>query len=301
MLTRRASVGMFAVLALALAAALPGAAPAAARAPGASCPPTQTNCGVWDGGGGNNGGGNSGGGNNGGSNGGGGDRTCTRGDEVVPCYDSVLGWFNQGDGCYYKVSQPQPDGVPDGMTNYTISCVGATRTENLPDPPPGFDPPDPEEMAYDLLASLNRKKPAVHVAPDPENGPGLVGLPVWLWTDRGAFPTARRPLRAQASEAGVTVRIEAYVTHIDWDMGNGAPAIRCNSRGTPYTGGGGRSPDCGYAGYPKSSGDGEYTITATSHWRVPWFVNGTRRGTLTPDPLRFTDTIEIDELQVVTE
>lgn len=300
MLIRRSATGLLATLALVLAAALPGAAPAAAaaRAPGAECPPGQTDCSVWHrpdrpGGGGDNGGGNNGGGN-------GGDRTCTRDGRPIACYDKVLGWYNQSDNCYYKVSQPQPDGVPAGMTNYTRSCVGATDTVNLPNPPAGFDPPDPEQMARDLLANLDRKRPTVHVAPDPENGPGLVGLPVWLWTDPAAFPTAGNPLEAVDSEAGTTVRIEAYVTRIDWNMGNGE-TVTCTTRGTPYTGGGGRSPDCGYRGYPRSSGNGEFTITATARWTVPWYVNGARGGTLTPEPLSLSDTIEIDELQVVTE
>lgn len=296
---RRRVAGLVTVLALTLVTtALPGAAPAAADPPGAVCPPGQTNCDVWgdEPGGPGNGGDN--GGNNGGNNGGG-NRTCTRGDEVVPCYDPALGWFNQSDGCYYKVSDPQPDGVPEGMTAYTRTCLGAApQNVFLPEPPPGFDPPDPATLAARALASINRKRPTVHMAPDPDNGPGLVGLPVWLWTDPAAAPSRDNPIRASASERGVTVTISAYVEEIVWNMGNG-DTVTCTGPGTPYSGGGGKSPTCGYDGYPKSSGDGRYTITATANWVVPWSGGGmsdTIRNTLTA-----SDEIEIDELQVVTE
>lgn len=296
---RRPAGGLVAALAVVLAAALPGATPAVADPPGAVCPPGQTNCDVWDDGPGRPGNGGDNGGNNGGSNGGG-NRTCTRGDEVVDCYDPDMGWFNPSDGCYYKLSSPQPDGVPPGMNAYTRTCLGAAPQHVfLPEPPPGFDPPDPAELAARALASINRQRPTVHVAPDPDNGPGLVGLPVWLWTDRAAAPSRNNPIRASASERGVTVTISAYVERIVWNMGNG-DTVTCTGPGTPYDGRGGKSPTCGYDGYPKSSGDGTYTITATAHWVVPWTsssgASDTIRNTLTA-----SDQIEIDELQVVTE
>lgn len=294
---RRLAGGLVAALVLSLAATLPGAAPAAADPP-AQCPPGQTNCDVWGEKPGRPGSGNNGGGNNGGNNGGG-KRTCTRGEEVVPCYDPEKGWFNEEDDCYWKVSEPQPDGLGPGETEYTRTCLGAApQNVILTDPPPGFDPPDPAVLAARALASINRQRPTVHVAPDPDNGPGLVGLPVWLWTDRAAAPSEANPIRASASERGVTVTISAYVEKIVWNLGNG-DSVTCTGPGTPYSGGGGASPTCGYDGYPKSSGDGTFTITATAYWRVPWRSSGVS-GAI-EDTLTASEAIEIDELQVVTE
>jgi hypothetical protein len=283
-------------------ATIPATGPAAAG-PGAGCPPGQHNCDVWDGGGdGDTGGGNTGGGNNGG---GGGPTSCYRDGRPVPCYDELLGWFNSNDGCYYKLMEPQPTGVPDGYQAYLRSCAGSgmgSREEVLlAAPPPGYGaPPDPVELAWRALASITLLPPEVKFAP--QDGPGLVGLPVWLWFDR----TTRTwgPNTAQASDRGVTVRIEAEVSHVDWNMGDNGPLRRCNNPGRPYTGQGGKSPQCGYDGYRKSSRSqpgGKYRITATSYWRVQWFSSSGTQGEL---PLQSRTSapafIQIDELQVVT-
>ena len=86
-------------------------------------------------------------------------RPVHRDGEAVPCYDDLLGWFNSSDGCYYKVAEPQPAGVPEGRTSYLVSCAGGLAGGEpvvLDDPPPGFGaPPDPADLAARALASLN--------------------------------------------------------------------------------------------------------------------------------------------------
>lgn len=303
MLTRR-TLGAGAVVALALTAALtvPGG-PAVARAPGAECPPGQASCDVWEHLPGDPGAGDGGSTNPGGGSGGG-DRVCEKDDgTVVPCYDELRGWFNSADDCYYKRHEPQPPGVEAGKTAYLRTCDGPPAFAEevfLTDPPGGFDPPDPREMADDLLAGLDLSKPVLRIAPG--DAPGLVGVPVWLF-DASSWES----LEDEASSGGVTVSIEAIPTKIEWDMGNGE-TVTCESPGIPFRAGTDprRIPAdaCAYRGYPRSSqgrpDGGRYQITATKYWTVPWSSSTT--GDQPPLSAETTaDTfIRIDELQVVT-
>ncbi|MBO4210774.1 hypothetical protein GSF22_32990, partial [Micromonospora echinofusca] len=217
----------------------------------------------------------------------------------VPCYDPVLGWFNSADGCYYKLQEPQPDDLPEGKQAYLRSCGGAQEPVLLDGPPPGFgDPPDPYELARIAFARLTLEPPHVGVAPRRRNGPGLVGLPVWMWT----IGEDRTPDPASASDRGLTVTITAKATKTVWDLGNGEKRT-CTGAGTPYsTSGdraGDRSPDCGYdEGYPEP---GRYTIVATTHWVATWRSSSGESGEITTTRTSGPTTIEIDELQVVTE
>ncbi len=301
---RRALTGIGLVLLLMVGGTLP--AFAAKRAdPGGECPVDQPDCSVWDdepgtpggpGGGGDNGGGNSGGGGGGG--------VCQWGGRTIPCYDSLLGWFNNGDGCYYKVTNG-PVAPPEDQQWYLQTCnggdLGAQDVVLRNGPPPGYGaPPDPQELARRALASIKLLPARLRVAPRKSVGPGLVGLPVWMW----ATPSANYfgPLRASATDRGLTVSIEAKVDQIVWDMGNDVE-VPCDGPGTPYDPKGSRagqsSPDCGYdSGYPKA---GTYQVGATTHWKVRWWTDGGVEG----EPILQTRTsgtvpIQINELQVVT-
>ncbi|MDG4807156.1 hypothetical protein O7634_10380 [Micromonospora sp. WMMD1120] len=272
--------------------------------PGAGCPPDQPDCSVWDdepgtpGGGGDNGGG----GDDGESGGGGGSSVCQWNGRTIPCYDDLLGWFNRGDGCYYKTTEG-PVEPPAGQQWYLQTCnggdVGAQDTVLLDGPPPGFGaPPDPEELARRALASIKLLPAPLGVAPRKRVGPGLVGLPVWMWSEQSTAYFG--PIGARASDRGVTVEITALVDRIVWDMGNG-DTVTCDDAGTEYKSRGERagrtSPDCGYdKGYQKA---GTYRVTATTHWTVTWRGGGesgeilvTRNSGVVP--------IQINELQVVT-
>ncbi|WP_341721095.1 hypothetical protein QQG74_01095 [Micromonospora sp. FIMYZ51] len=280
--------------------------PATAAGPGGGCAPAQPNCDVWDDdpgtpGGGNNGGGDNGGGGNGGGGGGG----CQRQGQTVPCYDELLGWFNSNDGCYYKIADSPPQEPPEGWQYYTKTCygngIGDEQLVLLEEPPPGFGaPPDPEELARRAFASITLLAPRASVAPRKRIGPGLVGLPVWMWAEPGASQFG--PLSASASDRGLTVTIEAKVEQVIWDMGNG-DEVSCDGPGTPYDATGqhaGRpSPDCGYDnGYPQA---GTYRVQATTYWTVEWSSSSGVQGQI-PDVTRTSGPVEIqiNELQVVT-
>ncbi len=297
---RRGLVGA----ALALLLATGGAVPATAADPGAECPPAQPKCNVWDDDPGTPGGGGNGG-DDGGDNGGGGGRgVCHWNGRTISCYDKVLGWFNNQDGCYYKLEEPQPE-APEGKQWYLRTCyggeLGIQHTVLLDAPPPGFGaPPDPDELARRAFASISLLAPRAAVAPRKDIGPGLVGLPVWMWASPG--DNYFGPLRASASDRGLTVTIEAKVDRIVWDMGNGV-RVTCTGPGTPYDAKGRRagrsSPDCGYhSGYPKA---GTYQVQATTHWSVRWRSSSGQTGNI-PGVTRTTGpvAIQINELQVVT-
>ncbi|WP_433350714.1 hypothetical protein [Micromonospora sp. CA-111912] len=297
-----AGIGLALVLAV---AAAPPTAPvaAAARGGGVECPVGQNDCNIWDddpgtpgGGGGNPGGG---GGNDDGPAG-----KCQWGGKVIPCYDNVFGWFNNGDGCYYKLEQPQRPGTPEGKQWYWLTCkggdIGSQRPELLDAPPPGYGaPPDPEELARRALASISLLPPRAAVAPRKSKGAGLVGLPVWMWASPGADYFG--PLTASASDRGLTVTITAQVNRIVWDMDNDDDPVTCTVPGTPYEADGPQagqpSPDCGYdSGYTRAD---TYEVSATTFWNVHWSGGG-QSGDIPQTRTSGTVQIEIDELQVVT-
>ncbi|GIF69617.1 hypothetical protein Ais01nite_76520 [Asanoa ishikariensis] len=305
MLTAARRVAQFGVLAAGLAMVLNGTAFAADG--GAECPPNQTTCDGWGEGGGQPGGGGTPPGGGGGNGGGAG--PCIRDGEEVPCFDDLLGWFNRSDGCYYRVTEPQPAGVPEGMTSYTRSCgaggLAGGEPVLLDNPPPGFGaPPDPAVLAQRALDSLNLLPPEIGIAPNPAVGPGLVGLPIWLWVpadpDPGDDESTWGPMTASESEGGVTVNLRAAVGKIVFDMGDGE-TLTCTNPGTPYARQGGKSPTCGYDGYRAASPrGGAYTVEATTTWTVTWVAGG-QNGTIEGVTRDNEAQIQIDELQVVTK
>lgn len=309
MLTRTARSRRTLLAALLATLLATAAAPAVGQAdpPDVDCPPGQTNCDVWDDDPGTPGGGDPGGGGPGSGGGDGG--TCQWNGRVIPCYDELLGWFHNGDGCYYKQIEPRPEGTPDSFDWYLLTCnggdLGSQRTELRDAPPPSYGaPPDPEELARRALASIDLLPPRVAVAPRRRVGPGLVGLPVWMWAspDRPSQPRHYfGPQHASDTDRGLTVSIEAKVDRVIWDMGNGIE-LTCADAGTAYHSdsplAGKPSPDCGYdSGYPKP---GTYQIQATTHWTVSWSGGG-QRDSFEVTRQSNTVTIQINELQVVTQ
>ncbi|WP_320067346.1 hypothetical protein [Micromonospora sp. RTGN7] len=300
----RLVVGAGLTLVLAVAVAAPTATvAAAAREGGVECPIGQNDCDIWDDDPGTpGGGGGPGGGDNGGGGGGKPAGKCQWGGKVIACYDDVLGWFDNGSGCYYKLKVPQDPGTPEGKQWYVVTCtgddVGSLHPVLLDAPPPGFGtPPDPEELARRALASISLLPPRAAVAPRKSKGPGLVGLPVWMWASPGNAYFG--PLTASASDRGLTVRITATANEIVWKMGNRAE-ITCKGPGTPYEadgpGAGQPSPDCGYDGYTEAD---TYEVEATTVWNVHW-VGGGQSGDIAQTRTSGIVQIEIDELQVVT-
>ena len=199
-------------------------------------------------------------------------------------------WAGRTDGAIYECTRTMFDGIPDPSATVLVwRADGST-----PDAPP---PPDPEQMAYDLLARLNLEAPRLGIFPKPvEENPGsvtLVGWNMWLWVDSPNASTWG-PISDTASQSGYSISLSAAVDRIEWDMGNG-DKVTCDL-GTPWQ----RdktsnqpSPTCGY----QYSTMGIYTITGTAHWSVHWSGIG-QSGTISL-PLSRTATIKVAEYQVL--
>ncbi len=235
---------------------------------------------------------------------------------VFPCWSDQYGAYSNSRGCYYKLTSPQPgphDPVWNGHTPaegriYDVSCIAAggaifhvtlpTETFLTGVPPDATATgPTPAEVASEALADLTVGGPQIGTAPL-TTGRGLVGLPVWLWTDRNQLTWG--PIPVSKTDGGITVNVEADAQYVVWEMGDGH-SVTCNSPGTSFGGHGTTSPTCGYRYLAPSRDEpgGAYTVTATTHWLVTWTANTGEGGTLTTD-VPSTTTITIDELEVVT-
>lgn len=198
-------------------------------------------------------------------------------------------WGGRTDGAIHECTRTTFEGIPD--PSMTIQRW-ISEADAVPIPPP-----DPETMAYEILAALQLEAPSMGIFPQPlEEDPdqvGYVGWNQWMWVEAPG-PRTWGPISDSASERGYTVTLTATVDHITWDMGNG-DVVSCE-QGTPWEShltNNQPSPDCGYT-YETM---GRYTITATAHWQVEWSGIG-QTGTIEM-PLSRTATVEIAELQVI--
>jgi hypothetical protein len=177
-------------------------------------------------------------------------------------------WQGQSpaDGAMYVQVCPRVDG--SGLTTMLVFVPNGSA-------PPAGPPVDPRVLAEQAIASLVMRAPEIRMAPPPGSTSGLVGLPVWMWTERGEQFLG--PTRQSVSADGVTVAAVGQVSHVTWDMGDGTTVV-CGA-GTPYAPGvQGESPDCGHVYAQASSrhvpGGGPWPITATSTWTVTWSGGG---------------------------
>lgn len=231
---------------------------------------------------------------------------------VVACQDDLYGWFSNQDGCYYRALTEQPAAnasiwqqYPAGGTVYQRECMlpgGGSSNSGwvvLPNPPAGFGAVTvtPSDLAVEAVEMLELRGPAIGIAPPP-GSTGLVGLPVWLWTD--VTPSTWGPASATASVPGLSVTATARATRIVWDMGDGTK-VTCRTPGTPYSTsyGGVPSPTCGHLYTRPSAGqpDDAYPVTATTTWEVSWSGGGAS-GVITVTRSS-TTSVRIGELQVL--
>ncbi|MFE7191096.1 hypothetical protein [Kitasatospora sp. NPDC057541] len=198
----------------------------------------------------------SGGGGGGGGGGASGPQLCSWNDQVFACSDPELGWFSAGDGCYYRLLNPQPEAgdarwenhKPEDGAVYNVTCrfadgtIGAPAARFLAQAPVPA-PPDPKAMAAAYVKDrLEFKPPELGVAPKKDP---VVGGNVWLWLADPKKP-ATEPLHA----GSLTVTVTPRVASVKWDLGDGT-SVTCKGAaavGTPYDVkyGAGPSPTCGH-------------------------------------------------------
>jgi len=132
----------------------------------------------------------------------------------------------------------------------------------------------PEQIAYIAFARLHLEPLKPVIGPPPELNRwkmAAVGYPLWL--SGGGDP---HPPAVWDQVFNLRVRLEARVKSVDFLMGDGN-VVTCDGHGlqwTPAVEPGEKSPVCGYQYAKPSLPDGNYTVTARTHWNVNWTING---------------------------
>jgi hypothetical protein len=180
------------------------------------------------------------------------------------------------------------DAPPAGVIRYTPAQAAAllVRTFQLTGIQIGMAPADKVHADDPAGAAAYRRT--------------WVGIPVWLWVNNPQ-PLNFGPYTQTATLGGVTVTATAAVSSVSWSSGDGQ-AVTCGA-GTVFNLNTMRdqlavdSPTCGYR-YQKTSGSGDFTVTATSHWGVHWTGGGTD-GTVAARDTSTTTRVHVGELQSV--
>lgn len=225
----------------------------------------------------------------------------------VPCDDSDLGWWSGEQQCYVQQRNPQPPaGDPLWQGHTTGTIYDCRRLDGEPSAPfwaedPPVNPAQVRQLAAEAVQTLELTAIGVGMAPTPTSikadSIGIVGLPNWLWV---ANPSPRTwgPTTGTATDAGLTVTVTAQVDRVTWDMGDDTAPIVCTTPGTPYNPSyqAEPSPDCGHT--PGYQHQGDYQITAESHWAIAYTSNVGVQGTLGMNLTRQA-TLRVGELQTV--
>ncbi|MDQ0847645.1 putative membrane protein [Streptomyces sp. V1I6] len=209
--------------------------------------------------------------------------------------------------CEYELADPQPPSgselweghdPSEGGAVYLRTCGSLTTfVYGGPGGPPAVAV-DPAVLAQQALDKMLLRGPEIGITPKP-GGKGVVGMPVYLWTEKG--PETYGPNVASASAGGITVTATAKVSRIVWNMGDGK-TITCTTAGTPYKAAYGKkpSPDCGhrYSAPSSTTGSGKFHVTATSTWTIDWEATSGQTGQLTETRDSAVD-ITVAEVQVL--
>ena len=131
---------------------------------------------------------------------------------------------------------------------------------------------DLDATARTLIAKLQLPDPTPQIGPDPARNEwkmAAVGYPLWLWTG------GPRTITSRVRAFGVTFTLRATWLSTDFDMGDGHQ-VRCTETSTypAQSEPGRKSPSCGYTYLESSLPKGEYTVRATTNWRISWSALG---------------------------
>lgn len=166
---------------------------------------------------------------------------------------------------------PMPNGRAGGFAlSPDRSAELAALLANAGAAPLAAAPVDPKIPAQLAISELELSGPVIRSSTGDR---GFVGVPIWLWIDRGATLTGPRSATAAVGNAEVTAT--GRLSAVEWDMGPPGAQVVCDGPGTPWTGQPGPSPDCGYVYELRSlpertGGTGRWPIVATSVWQVEW-------------------------------
>ena len=128
------------------------------------------------------------------------------------------------------------------------------------------------QVARTLIVKLQLPNPTPRFGPDPsvnEWKMAAVGYPLWLWTD------GPRTVSSRVRAYGVTFTLRADWQSTTFDMGDGHRVTCTRTLVYPSnTKPGRKSPACGYTYLTSSLPKGNYTVTATTNWRISWSALG---------------------------
>lgn len=150
------------------------------------------------------------------------------------------------------------------------ALFGAAAGRPPADPAAAVPVPQPAVLAQMAVEELTLQPPSIQLSAAEST---FVGVPVWLWIERGQRFTG--PVRATATAGAARVEATGRLVAVEWSMGPDGAVVRCTGPGTPWTAQTGPSPDCGYVYEQRSlpgrtGGTGRWRITATSVWQVEW-------------------------------
>lgn len=156
----------------------------------------------------------------------------------------------------------------------------------------------PHQAALMAAAYLPLQPGRPTVGPPPELNKwkmAAVGYPLWIWAEGNLDPAP-----VSRSVSGLSVSLDANLSKITYDMGDGTK-VTCAGPGTLWVKGkiapGTPSPDCGHTYIKPSLPSGSYTITATTHWAVAWTAGG-QSGTI-PFTQTSTTALPVGEIQTL--
>ena len=162
-------------------------------------------------------------------------------------------------------------------------------------------PATPDVLAQEAIRLLRLPRPGMQMSVQDR---AYVGVPLWLWV-QGGQPNVG-PLTATATAGAAQVTATARLARTVWAMGPPDAVVTCPGTGTPYSGGSGASPDCGYTYTQRSlpqrtAGRGTWPVTVTTVWQVTWTgVEGGAPVVGTQEvPLTVNRALPVGELQVL--
>ena len=242
--------------------------------------------------------------------------TCSWQGRVYPCNDPALGWFDNQDGCYYRLASPQPVFDPNlwqGHQNgqgaiYAESCVAINRfafvwQQSSPAGPPRNSP---VQLAQQAFATLTLPKPVPPSSPSgatlPDGRPyTVVQVPTWYWTT----PASYQPKTAHAAAGPVWAQVRVTPVALTFAPGDTGSTVSCAGPGTVWTSQAGpwaHAPGgCDYE-YPQSSygyPGGQLTATYGIVWRASWAGSGGTGGAFADVTTTATTRFAVAEAQAV--
>ena len=242
--------------------------------------------------------------------------TCSWQARAYPCNDQALGWFDNQNGCYYRLSSPQPafdsklwQGHQNGQgAIYAETCVAINRFGFVWQPSSPAGPPgsSPAQLAQQAFATLTLPKPVPPTSPSgarlPDGRPyTVVQVPTWYWTTPESYvaKTARAAVGPVWAQVTVT---PVALTFAPGDTGSTASCAGPGTVWTPQAGPWAHSPaSCDYE-YPQSTygyPGGQLTATYGILWRATWTGSGGTGGGFPDVTTTATTRFAVAEAQAV--